>query len=108
MQEVQSNTNPIPSKLTCGPIVSAAHPNPAMPAIADAMDPVLNVVNTRPSNGAGVTSWRTPHTIGMKSAVLPPIIRIKAPATSGAVNMLSPHIARPPTAIERKISVNRP
>ena len=45
---------------------------------------------------------------GRLAAVLPPITRIKAPATSGAVSMLSPHIARPPTAIDRKISVNRP
>ena len=108
MQAVHRRTSPIPSKLTCGPIASAAHPKPAMPAMADAIDPVLKVVNTRPKSGAGVTSCKTPHTIGMKSAVLPPMMRIRAPATIGAVSMLRPHMASPPTAMERKISVNRP
>jgi hypothetical protein len=89
-------------------MVSAAHPNPAIPAMAEAIDPVLNVVKTRPKRGAGVTSCNTPQTIGMNRAVLPPMIRIKAPAIKGAVNMLSPHIASPPTAIDRKISVKRP
>ncbi len=36
--------------------VSVVQPNPAMPAIANAMEPVLKVVNTRPSSGAGVIS----------------------------------------------------
>ena len=35
------------------PKASAAHPNPAMPTIADAMLPTLKVVNTRPSSALG-------------------------------------------------------
>ena len=41
---------------TAGPIASATHPNPVIPAMAEAMEPTLNVVSTRPIKCSGVTS----------------------------------------------------
>lgn len=53
---VASKVRPMPIKLAKGPRESAAHPNPAMPAIAVDIPPVLNVVKTRPSSRSGVSS----------------------------------------------------
>lgn len=46
----------MPTRLAAGLILSAAHPNPAIPAMADAIPPVLKVVKTRPSMCPGVNS----------------------------------------------------
>ncbi len=88
----------IPPKLAAGPIVSAAHPKPAIPAMDDAMPPVAKLVKTRPKRCVGVNSWSIVHTIGVNMAVLPPITAIRAPATTGASRKPSAATARPPTA----------
>src|SRR5690349_2045501 len=45
---VSRSTRPSPTRLCAGPIASASQPNPDMPTIAAAIEPVLNVVSTRP------------------------------------------------------------
>ena len=69
---VSNKTRPSPIKLGAGPILSAIQPKPVMPAMADAIDPTLNVVRTRPIKCSGVTSCRSAQTMGLSTAVLPP------------------------------------
>ena len=64
----------IPPRLTPGPSLSVAHPNPAIPAIEAAIPPVAKLVKTRPSNGAGVSSCSVVQTNGVNIAVLTPIM----------------------------------
>ncbi len=68
---VSNSTKSSPTRLAAGPIASTIQPKPVMPAIAEAMDPTLNVVNTRPMRCSGVTSCKSAHTMGLSTAVLP-------------------------------------
>ena len=74
----------IPPKQAPGPMVSAAHPNPAIPTIDDAIPPVAKVVKTRPSRCVGVSSWSIVQISGVNIAVLQPITASTAPAARGA------------------------
>ena len=56
-----------PPRLTPGPSISVAHPNPAIPAIEAAIPPVAKLVKTRPSRGAGVNSCSIVQTIGVNT-----------------------------------------
>ena len=97
----------MPRRLTPGPIASATHPNPIMPAMAQAIPPVLKAVKTRPSRGTGVISWSKANTTGVSSAVLPPMISMKPLAISGVSRSPNPPTASPPTAMEPEIILKR-
>lgn len=88
----------MPPRLTKGPKVSVAHPNPAIPAIEEAIPPVAKLVKTRPDNGAGVSSCNTAQTNGVNIAVLPPMRAITAPAAQGDSRNSSAPTANPPIA----------
>ena len=105
---VSNKTRPSPTRLAAGPIESATHPKPVIPAIADAIDPTLNVVNTRPMRCSGVTSCKRAHTIGLSTAVLPPTIMTTPAAISGVSSRLRLQTARPPIVIPLTTMRNRP
>ena len=102
---VHNNSTPIPTRLAAGPTASATQPNPAIPAIAEAMAPALKVVKTRPKRGLGVNSCYIAHTTGVNTAVLPPNTMMRAAAMTGACSMPSVHTATAPTA--RAAEINR-
>ncbi len=104
---VPNNSTPIPTRLAAGPMASATQPNPAIPAMAEAMAPVLKVVKTRPKRGSGVNSCNIAHTIGVNTAVLPPNTMMRAAAMTGACSMPSVHTATAPTARAAEINPER-
>ena len=71
-QAVSRSTRPRPTRLAAGPMASATQPNPDIPTMAAAIEPVLKVVNTRPMRCDGVISCRSAHTTGLRTAAPAP------------------------------------
>src|SRR5262249_60557015 len=88
-----------PMSLSPGPIAPASQPNPDIPTIAAAIEPVLKVVSTRPNRCDGVTSCSRAHTIGLSTAAPAPTRITNAAATSGDSSTLSVHTASTPTHV---------
>src|SRR5215831_16858601 len=86
-------------RLSAGPIESATQPNPDIPTMAAAIEPVLKVVSTRPMRCDGVISWSSANTTGLRTAAPAPTRITNAAAISGDSSRLRVQTASPPTVV---------